>query len=182
MNSEDKDSLQVFRASDADKFQSLVAGILGARCTGWRETYANGLVLEFGRSIIRPDPISPQQKASRAEWIVSTWGCDVFIADRPEEFPGSLVDDVAAISSAMTRVVGDRLEDLILESGDMSLVLKFAGGVAVSLRTDREAADLDQWFILTPSSTSIGATGAGTWYVRKSSLANGAANQDSAGA
>jgi len=153
---------RAFQPSDVATFAELVQGISGQRISRWRETYAQGIVIDCGELVPKSSSI-PRAVADRGEWVISTWGCDILFRERPET---PLVSSFEQLKAFLAGLVGHPLVQISIASEDLSLTAVFAGGAAIVLQTDRDDPGLDQWFITTPAGDSIGVSASGKWYLR----------------
>jgi hypothetical protein len=154
---------RAFQASDVAMFDDLIRGIVGKKLSRWRETYAQGIVLDFGELVSKPHD-KPRVVADRGEWTISTWGCDVRFADSPK---GPWISDLEQLRNSLSKVVGRAVVQITITSEDLSMTLGFDNGSQIVFQTDRSDSELDQWFITTPSDESIGASASGHWYLRR---------------
>lgn len=157
---------RVFRGDDARLFHRMTRELVGKKLSRWRETYADGLVLDFGELIPKryPKPSLPQK--DRGEWVVATWGCDVVLYPTSGPALDSAQGGIEPMNEYLDQLVGQRVRAVRIDSSDLSLEIEFSDGTRVVLRADQETTDLDQWFILTSFDMSIGVSAAGTWYLR----------------
>lgn len=151
-----------FGPTDDAVFQALCGGLVGKPLARWRETYADGLVLDFGRLVPR-EPRKPGLPKERGEWVLSTWGCDVRLISPHAAEP---LEDLQEIAAELASLVGQKVSRVSVAADDVSLNVEFENGIVLILQTDRSEAELDQWFILLPGGGSVGATGRSTWYFR----------------
>jgi hypothetical protein len=153
-----------FRPGDVAVFRELTERMIGLPLVRWRETYADGVVLEFGSLIPRATIRSDRIPQDRGEWVVSTWGCDLEVTPRG----GQVFDNragVAAVRAPLDRALGGHVAALAV-ADDLSLVIQLSDGTAIVCRTDITDPDLDQWIIRLPTYWSIGASANGRWYLR----------------
>ena len=158
-----------FAAGDEHLFRELTRGLVAAECVRWRETYANGLVFDFGRLIPVAKPRSERLPKERGEWVASSWGCDILISDEARGRAASSEEDFEAIKGLARDLVGSRVTAVAVTPGDLSLVMEFANRMRLNFQTDTSDPEVDQWFIQLPSKYSVGASAAGRWYLREDS-------------
>jgi hypothetical protein len=151
-----------FEPADVHLFGDLVHDILGKKLTRWRETYAEGIVLDCGE-LMPKLPVRSATSRDRGEWVISTWGCDISVRQAASM---SSMDTFENVKAALASIVGRPLMKLSIDPGDLSLTATFDGDSEILLMTDRDDPELDQWFITTPSGGSIGVSASGTWYYR----------------
>lgn len=151
-----------FEPGDVRLFGELVQEMLGKKLTRWRETYAEGIVLDCGELVPKP-PSTSATPRDRGEWVISTWGCDISVRQTTSM---SSMDTFENVKAALASIVGRPLLKLSINPGDLSLAAAFDGDSEILLTTDRDDPELDQWFITTPLGGSIGVSASGTWYYR----------------
>lgn len=152
-----------FGIGDEAVFRELTSGLVGAECVRWRESYADGLILDFGKLIPEPHPRSPKLPKDRGEWVLSTWACDVVVSRGSDLVLDSRKHDFQAIKTVMPQLVGSRVRDLRLDPADLSLAISFSNAMQLELRTDRTDPRLEQWFIELPTRRSVGVSASGRW-------------------
>jgi hypothetical protein len=155
-----------FSLGDADVFSELVEGTAGQRFSRWRETYAEGIVLDFGQLIPRFPITKSMVVQDRGEWMISSWGGDLAIRESSRQQMITAFDEIKTFLSSR---VGESIRAITMNPEDLSLGIQLADDSEILFLTDRDNPDLDQWFIITPSGRSIGATASGTWYYRENS-------------
>lgn len=154
---------RAFGSGDASAFQDLVRGFIGKRLSRWRETYADGIVLDFGPLVPKSVPAGTSLPSDRGEWVIRSWGCDISFREQPS---APRVDAFEQVKASLAKVVDRHVLNVTIAPDDLSLTVGFEGGSEILLRTDRDDPELDQWFITTPSGASVGASAAGNWYYR----------------
>lgn len=154
-----------FSPGDEAAFGNLTRGLVGARCVRCRETFADGLILDFGKLVPEPDPRSPKLPDDRGEWVLSTWGCDVVGSQGSHVVVDSGRHDFKAVKDFVSQFVDSKVKDLTLNPADLSLTITFSNATRLELRTDRTDPELDQWFIELPTRCSVGVSASGRWYV-----------------
>jgi hypothetical protein len=148
-----------FQPEDDGVFRELVQSMVGKKITRWRETYAEGIVIDCGD--MAPEPPLPGCSPSlRGEWVVSSWFCDVLFLDEQNV---SLDGDFEQLISSLPRTVGKTIADITIAPEDVSLIITLEGGGVIIFRTDIDWPEEDQWFIETPFKTSISASSRGRW-------------------
>ena len=156
---------RLFRPGDQTVFGELTQGLVGERCNRWRETFAGGLILDFGALFSDANRRFPKLPQDRGEWVLSTWGCDVVGSQGGQVLVDSRRDDSKAVTHFVSQLVGSMVEGLLLEPADLSLTIVFSNARQLELRTDPADPDLDQWFIELPNGYSVGVSASGRWYV-----------------
>jgi len=149
-----------FTSHDAVVFFKLTEGAVGKPLSRWRETYADGIVLDFGQLAPRPKSTKPIVVPDRGEWMISTWGCDLAFRESPGEPTVEAFDEIKRSLNART---GRHIRSLGIDPLDLSLSIQLDDDSEFLLQTDRDDPELDQWFITTPSGRSIVASASGTW-------------------
>lgn len=155
-----------FTPGDVDLFSTLTEGALGKPLSRWRETYADGIVLDFGQLVPRPHSAKPMPVQERGEWMISSWGCDLAIRESSREPMVAAFDE---IKKSLNSRAGHHVRSVMINPTDLSLSIQLDDDSEILFLTDRDDPELDQWFITTPSGRSIGATASGTWYYRENS-------------
>jgi hypothetical protein len=155
---------RAFGPNDMALFHDLTLEFIGKPLSRFRETYAEGIVLDCGELVPKRNSTRSSLARDRGEWMVSSWGCDVSLSMGPST---SRVDTFEHVKTLLTTVVGRRLVAVSIDAPDLSLTLVFDGGSEVLFRTDRDDPQLDQWFITTPLGQTIGTAASGAWYFRE---------------
>lgn len=160
-----------FREPDGALFAELTAEMIGEPLSRWRESYADGLDLEFGRLLPR-EPLQAGERTERGEWVVNVWGGDPML-----RLPGGKVvdyrqDGFQAVLKHLPDLEHERVTAIRMTVPDLSLEIEFGGGAMFRISTEWDAdhPDVDHWFIQTPFHFAIGARGRGTWYCEPNSI------------
>ncbi len=155
-----------FTPNDVDVFTDLTKGAVGKPLSRWRETYADGIVFDFGQLVPKSHSARPVPVQDRGEWVISTWGCDLAIRESSREPMVAALDEIKEL---LNNRIGRRVRSVGIDPANLSLSIQLDDDSEILLLTDRDDRELDQWFITTPSGRSIGAGASGTWYYRENS-------------
>jgi hypothetical protein len=155
-----------FGKEDVVVFRDLTRSLVGLRCSRSRETYAQGLVVDFGKLVPKPPRAAEQAPPDRGEWVATTWGCDVAVVDPRTGARPNSNEDFSEVLELAQHFVGERVKEVEVTPDDLSLIIQFEDGRRLELKTDFSDPELDQWFLQLPSGGSIGVTGTKTWYLR----------------
>jgi hypothetical protein len=155
---------RVFREGDEPLFAGLMKGFLGARCVRAEETYADGIVLEFGRFIPKKRPLGNSPR-DRGEWAVSSWGCDLIMTTPDGSSYDSRSGGFDDIRKRLAGLTGAIATQCAIDADDLSLQIQLSTGIGVRFAVDNTEPDLDQWFILFPDGRSVGVKSSTEWFL-----------------
>lgn len=162
-----------FGSDDTLVFRELVEGLVGERCVQVRETYAEGIVADFGQLVCLKPPTLRGPGSLQGRWVVSSWGCDILVARPGAADLGDSRKDFATLLAGAQSLVGETVVDLVLRSTDLSLSLIFQSGARLIFEADPSVADMDQWDIQMPDDLAVIAEGDGHWRLEESPRVSG---------
>ena len=153
---------RTFGEGDDQLFYEIVQGLKDKKCIRIDRLYGDTFSLHFGRFITVPRRPADE----RGEWIITAWGCDINGQDQLGDFD-SRDDADEAILDRVDHIFGHELEEISLDTGTLSLRLRFADAVLITLSTDPEFRG-DMWMISLPSFQTLAVNSDGSWRLESS--------------